>query len=710
MTFLSLYSPNPNNVPGNLSALTSSYKVRAGLAVFSVLLFFILYFSMIVFFGYLVQLAFFYPVYQINNLTGMLVIKIGMILGTVALFIFSLKFLFKIKNNKPKNRILLKKDEFPQIFDYIQQICKDTGAPTPGKIFIDTEINAYVSYSNVWQSLFLPVKKNLTIGAGLLHVLNLSEFKAVMAHEFGHFAQRSMRIGSYIHSANIIIHDLIFTRDGFDEALEKWRRTDIRFSVAAWLISPVIWVIRKLLYLFYLLLNILHSSLSREMEFNADKVAVRLTGSIPIISALWKLEHASKSWNETLSVAYSAAQLGKKTKNLYKHYWRLYDECSSERESFIRNLNRNEKGQQTFFNGEEFSIVNMYSSHPPHKQREESAKFPFVDCVIDNRSSEIILGNNEFILEQLTELMYAVNHNIIGKCETVSDSEFDNYIKNELINKELFQNFDNTFEQRFLQIPEKESRIDFYLYEQGKFENIESELKSELAKLNEQLLVFDNKLKQIQQWSEGLLKLPFFEHNGKKFEKSQMQQAYEFVLQEKNNYLMNEYKSWDIKFISLYYSASKITGDFSNLNCMYEQHIRLVTFYKSFLDVKNSILVKFQKLRGRDEVLIKEIHDFAGFTNDKMMMLEAEMNELMDHELTPLSNIETKEDLKSAILGIRKFPKSSRNIFETGDFDKLVEFIETVVGHLYRIDLKSVGTILRKHEEIKKQLPIKIIY
>ena len=710
MSVVTFYSANPNNVPENLSALTASYKIRAGLAVFSILLFFVLYFSMIVFFGYLAQLAFFYPVYQINSLTGMLLIKIGMILGTVALFIFSLKFLFKIKNNKPKNRILLKKDEFPQIFKYINQVCKDTGAPAPGKIFIDTEINAYVSYSNVWLSLLLPVKKNLTIGAGLLHVLNLSEFKAVMAHEFGHFAQRSMRIGSYIHSANIIIHDLIFTRDGFDEALVKWRGADIRFSVAAWLISPVIWVIRQLLYLFYLLLNILHSSLSREMEFNADKVAVRLTGSDPIISALWKLEYASRSWSETLSVAYSAAQLGKKTKNLYKHYWKLYDDSNNERECYIQKLKRNENGQQTYFSGEEFSIVNMYSSHPPHKQREESAKTPFVYCVIDERSSEIILEGNEIILERLTELMYEQNHNIIGKCEIVSDSEFDNYIKNEIANKSLFQNYDNTFEQRFIQIPEQENRIDFYLYEKGKFENLENELKGDLAKLNEKLFVFDSKLKQIQQWSEGLLKLTAFEHNGIKFEKRQIQQAYDFVIQEKHNYLMNEYKDWDIKFISLYYSASKITGDFSNLNRLYAQHIRFVTFYKSFLDVKDSIMIKFQKLRKKEEVLIKEIHDFAGFTNDKMVMLEEKMSELLEYELTPLSNIETKEDLKSAILGIRKFPKSSRNIFETGDFDKLVEFIETIIGHLYRIDLKSIGSILRMHEEIKKQLPIKINY
>ena len=83
-------------------------------------------------------------------------------------------------------------------------------------IFIDPDVNAYVSYTNVWLSLFFPTRKELTIGLGLVSTLNVSEFKAVIAHEFGHFSQKSMKIGSYIHSANTIIHDMIYNRDKWD--------------------------------------------------------------------------------------------------------------------------------------------------------------------------------------------------------------------------------------------------------------------------------------------------------------------------------------------------------------------------------------------------------------------------------------------------------------------------------------------------------------
>jgi Zn-dependent protease with chaperone function len=85
----------------------------------------------------------------------------------------------------------------------------------------------------MWLNLFLPVKKELTVGLGLISCLNLSEFKAVLSHEFGHFAQSSMKIGSYIISANTIIHDLIYSRDKWDDILDQWRASDLRLSVAA---------------------------------------------------------------------------------------------------------------------------------------------------------------------------------------------------------------------------------------------------------------------------------------------------------------------------------------------------------------------------------------------------------------------------------------------------------------------------------------------
>jgi len=38
--------------------------------------------------------------------------------------------------------------------------------------------------------MFLPVKKNLQIGMALVNSVTVTEFKAILAHEFGHFSQK----------------------------------------------------------------------------------------------------------------------------------------------------------------------------------------------------------------------------------------------------------------------------------------------------------------------------------------------------------------------------------------------------------------------------------------------------------------------------------------------------------------------------------------
>ena len=68
-------------------------------------------------------------------------------------------------------------------------------------------------YNTSLVNLILPPRKDLLIGLGLVNVVNLVEFKAALAHEFGHFAQRSLGLGTYLAVANRIMHDIIYSRD-----------------------------------------------------------------------------------------------------------------------------------------------------------------------------------------------------------------------------------------------------------------------------------------------------------------------------------------------------------------------------------------------------------------------------------------------------------------------------------------------------------------
>ena len=58
-------------------------------------------------------------------------------------------------------------------------------------------------------NFFFPTRKNLEIGLGLTNVLTISEFKAVLAHEFGHFAQKSMAVGRWVYTAQQVANQLM---------------------------------------------------------------------------------------------------------------------------------------------------------------------------------------------------------------------------------------------------------------------------------------------------------------------------------------------------------------------------------------------------------------------------------------------------------------------------------------------------------------------
>ena len=51
------------------------------------------------------------------------------------------------------------------------------------------DVNAACMSRTSLVNLFVEPKKDLLIGLGLVNCVNLSEFKAVLAHEFGHFCQ-----------------------------------------------------------------------------------------------------------------------------------------------------------------------------------------------------------------------------------------------------------------------------------------------------------------------------------------------------------------------------------------------------------------------------------------------------------------------------------------------------------------------------------------
>lgn len=694
----SLYPTSPENLSKKFTSLTTNYQVKAFLAILSIILFFVLYSALVVALAFLVYYAFVYEIIHINKLT--IIMKIGAIAGSVMLFVFTLKFIFKLKNHKPNNRINLNKKDYPKIWSFAYKICEETGAPKPKNIYVDPDVNAYVSYTNMWLSLFLPVKKELTIGLGLVSCLNLSEFKAVIAHEFGHFAQKSMKIGSYIISANTIIYDMIYSRDKWDDLLDQWRASDIRLSAAAWVITPIIWSIRQILSLFYQFLNITYSSLSREMEFNADKVAVSTAGSDSIISALWELDNGYNSWNTNLNNAYLASQKKIHAQNLYTHNDLSLKRRLNIKQELINSLPNDPRGGKKYFTSSEQSKVNMYASHPPNDKRQDNAKSPYVTCEIDKRTPWLLFDNYEALQEKATLMIYDVYFNKKA-LEFTNANEFEAFIELENKGKDLLEVYGSTFENRFLHIPDIN---DLNFSSINLTQNYLDTIKTELDTLMKPVKEIENLMLKANQIGEGTVKETSFSFKDKVFNKKNLQEGYILLMNEREKLFTENFKEWDTSFCSFHFALAKKNNQDVELKNLYNQHTELSNIYKSAVAVKNTILEELNALQTRNDVTEGEVTRFGYRVNDLYVSLNDNLNKLDALQFVKLPNIDNVIELKEAIIENGIFKKEHGNIFENGGFNKLLNTLNNVITHCQRLDQKSIIAILAFHHNLHNLL------
>ncbi|MEZ4372528.1 MAG: M48 family metallopeptidase [Polyangiaceae bacterium] len=177
----------------------------------------------------------------------------------------------------------------------------EAGAPRPYRVYISTRVNAAVFYDTSLLNLFVPAKKNLEIGIGLVNVLSLSEFKAAIAHELGHFAQRSMAVGRWAYVAHGIVAQVVRGRDRFDEFILS--RDRIRIPVLGPVFRLALWALRAVIESVFIVVLLVERSLSREMELQADRVAVAIAGSESLVHTLHRLEQADRALDEAGVIA-----------------------------------------------------------------------------------------------------------------------------------------------------------------------------------------------------------------------------------------------------------------------------------------------------------------------------------------------------------------------------------------------------------------------
>ena len=234
-----------------------------------------------------------------------------LIAGAITL-VFMLKPLFA---RRPKSAppVEITRAEQPGVFALIDEICALVRAPRPRHVLVDMQINASASFSRSFGSL---VRRDLTLCIGLPLVTGLSvqELGGVLAHEFGHFAQGTgMRITYVIRAINAWFARIVYERDGFDDFLrEASKRIDIRIGILFYCARLMVWLTRKILWVFMWLGHALSCFMLRQMEFDADYYETQVAGSKSFARTASVLRIFGAGWQRAVNIqqeSYAAGRL-----------------------------------------------------------------------------------------------------------------------------------------------------------------------------------------------------------------------------------------------------------------------------------------------------------------------------------------------------------------------------------------------------------------
>lgn len=397
------YPPTPPTVPSDLTVPTPAYKRHVVAAVAALLGFLGLYLGLMYWFGH----------------TAWVLVRTGLAgevwaffaaAPAVFLFAFMAKGLFFLRRQALDGEGEVKREDEPALFAFIDRLADEVGAPRPHRVFLSARVNAAVFYDVSFWNLVVPSKKNLELGLGLVNVLTMDELKAVLAHELGHFAQRSMAVGTWVYTGGRAVSAIVGNRDGFDKFLDVLSRIDLRVAWIGWILRLVVWSVRVLLETGFRLLTLVERALSREMEFQADLVAASVTGSDSLIHALKRLGPADDALDRAIGFSMAEAHGGRRVRDVFDIQGRMLGELRRVLDDphlgEVPPSPAGGRGEQRIFSQEVAEAPRMWASHPPNHEREANAKRRYVASVTDRRSSWSLFRDPEATRRAWTDRLY----------------------------------------------------------------------------------------------------------------------------------------------------------------------------------------------------------------------------------------------------------------------------------------------------------------
>jgi len=244
---------------------------------------------------------------------------------------------------------LLDRSAQPRLFEELEAIAAALNEPLPREVYLIGPVNAFVSDRG--GVMGFGSRRVMGIGLPLFSLLSVSEFRAILAHEFAHYYGGDTRLGPWVYKTQTAMMRT-FGNIG-----------SIRRIGRIMVLQVLLLVVTAILKWYFIAFLRIINFISRHQEFRADELACIVAGVEPLEHGLRKIHGGSLAW---------------------KFYWESeIAPCVNQGcvppigEGFSRFLN-NPKIREQVEKGTEHEIKegksNPYDTHPPLRDRMEAIK------------------------------------------------------------------------------------------------------------------------------------------------------------------------------------------------------------------------------------------------------------------------------------------------------------------------------------------------
>lgn len=452
-----LYPEAPKNINPQKLLPSANFKKQVTKVMLAIIAFLIVYLLLIIAAIFLAIICFYVAAkigIALKSLLG-IIFALGIMALGISVIIFLVKFIFAVSKDVNVNRVEINESEQPELFAFIKKLTEETKTKFPKKIVVSPDVNACVFYNSSFWSMFLPVRKNLEIGLGLINSINIGEFKAVMAHEFGHFSQRSMKLGSFTYNVNRIIYNMLYENKSYTSFLNSWARIHGYLAIFATLTVKIAEGIQWVLKEMYKVVNKNYMGLSREMEFHADAISASVSGGNNLITALTRIELASACYQNAINKADNFLKQQKISRNIFDNQLTIYQHTAKEYNLQLRNgLPEISPSFIKGFSKSRINYTNQWASHPTLQERAANLEQLNMDSNIYDTSAWVIFKNAAQMQEQLTANLYREIKLDESKITFYNSEEFEESYEKEVMNYLLPIDYKGFYDKRFVDLKE----------------------------------------------------------------------------------------------------------------------------------------------------------------------------------------------------------------------------------------------------------------